>query len=170
MSLTTYYFKDIEELIHHAIWLNAEISILASDSLWLNLSPLITEFDKAALRKSEIKRVLAENISQTLFEHIISTVSDKYEEISVEQILFTQTHLSDDLKRFSDNHKAILLEPFLKLCRALNKKSADIDAEILFTLIKQWQYQFLAINIEEQDKTHLYSLIFRTVSLLLKVK
>ena len=170
LSLTTYYFKDIEELIHQAIWLNAEASIITSADLCAEILPLLTKFDKAELKKLENKRLIAEDISRVLVDHILTNISDKPEEILVEHILFTQTHLSDELLNFSYKHKIILSEPFNKLCKGLNNKSVELDTEILFTLIKQWQYQQLLATNNQQESGKLYSLIFRAISLLLKIK
>lgn len=169
LSLTTYYFKDIEELIHQAIWLNADASIITSADLSADILLLLARFDKSELKKIEIKRVIAEEVSRLITNQTLNTITNNPEQILVEHILFNQTHLSDELLSFSKKQKNILSEPFDNLCNGLKIKSAGLDTEILFTLIKQWQYQHLSATNNTQESRKLYNLIFRIISLLFKI-
>lgn len=182
LSLTTYYFKDIEELIYQAIVLASEKLLPCNDEMWLSIYKLIENQPKSELKKTTITNALAENIGHLLVDQVINNLMVTPHILAVEQVLFTQTHISPALFELAEQHKQILLVPYVKFCQSFNRTAADLDAEILFNLHKQQEYQALALvlndNFEQtvnkqlladyQQKLH--AIIYRTLVLLLTKK
>ncbi|WP_448248607.1 TetR/AcrR family transcriptional regulator [Thalassotalea agariperforans] len=182
LSLTTYYFKDIEELIYQAIVLNTEKLLPCHDEMWLSIFKLIESHPPSELKKLAVKKTLAEDISAVFVEQIINNLMLTPHVLAVEQVLFTQTHISHDLFELAEQHQQILLAPYIKFCQYFNRTSAELDAEILFNLHKQQEYQALALVINnpfEQTinkqaiadyQQKLQAIIYRTLGLLLTKK
>lgn len=182
LSLTTYYFKDIEELIYQAIVLNTEKLLPCNDEMWLSIFRLIENKPSSELKKLAVKTVLADDISKLFVEQVINNLLLTPHALSVEQVLFTQTHISTALFALAEQHKQILLAPYVKFCQYFNCNTAELDAEILFNLHKQQEYQALALvlnnhfeqksnkqNIADYQKK-LHEIIYRALVLLLTKK
>ncbi|MGJ8694283.1 MAG: TetR/AcrR family transcriptional regulator [Thalassotalea sp.] len=170
LSLTTYYFKDIEELIHQAILLNSEITLYNTAPVWFEVFQLFTHYEKSDLRKIATKQTLADQLTALLTTATIERIEKHSDELSVEQIMFSHTHITPALKVIAKKHKEVLLEPYIKLCGYFNKKTARLDAEILFTQIKQLEYRLLTEPLNNNSESSVHPLISRVISLVLKLK
>lgn len=170
LSLTTYYFKDIEELIHQAIILNSEMFLSSSDEAWIKIFTLIKSYDKATFRKSATKVILTKEIINILNELCTYKIKNKQNELAVEQILFTQRHVNPALSEIADKHRQALLEPYIELCQYFACKNIEIDADLLLTTIKQIEFRYLGVTLTDKNISDIEAMLTRIIPLILKVK
>lgn len=159
LSLTTYYFKDINELITQAFELNSENTIAQAESAWQEAFAVISNSNI----EQGIK--LKEQLTELAISYLVKKINDEPVALAVEQLLFTQTKSFPLLAELAKNHKATLLEPFIKLCQALGSNNAIIDADIMFTVFTQLEYRSINSN-SELDVPYIKATVERLISLL----
>lgn len=140
LSLTTYYFKDIQELVQQAFTLNCQNTSTSSHHLLAPAFALIETVDRKELRKVAVKEALCEEITDTISLQLINRVVNQSEQLLVEQFMFSEVQVTPNLTTLAEKHQSALMLPFEQLCQYFNKVDPYIDAEILFSYISQLQY------------------------------
>jgi len=157
LSLTTYYFKDIQELIEQAFRLNSSQILSRADSTLETAFHFITEIDKKELRKVTIREELCQRLSTMTANHLINNIKHQAVSLAVEQLMFTEVQVSPQLSLLAQEHDLAQLVPFEHLCRFFNKVDPELDAKIMHTVFSQLQYSQLAkqtgIDVENVIET-----------------
>ncbi len=143
LSLTTYYFKDIGELIEAAFTHFCESARPGYESLWQEINEEIQRFSKAELRSKTTRLELCEQLSRMASQYLMQQVKDKPVGLAVEQCLFTETRLSSALQVLADNHRSNLLKPLQAFCAMFNRQDPEVDAELLLDSLSQLECQSL---------------------------
>lgn len=157
LSLTTYYFKDIQELIEQAFKLNSSQVLARADSTLETAFLFITTINKKELRKVAIKEELCERLSEMTARYLINNIKHQAVSLAVEQLMFTEAQISPSLRIVAKEHGLALLVPFEQLCLFFNKVDPELDAKIMHTIFSQLQYSQLAkktdIDVETITRT-----------------
>lgn len=150
LSLTTYYFKDIKELIKQAFTLNSTRILLHSDRILESIFEAITQIDKKELKKSANKQVLCEKLSDMVSMHLVDNIKNHAIPLTVEQLMLTEAQVNTNLHELIEEHELAQLAPYEHLCSFFNKINPELDAKILHTVFSQLQYSQLSnqINID----------------------
>ncbi len=153
LSLTTYYFKDIQELIHQAFKLNSDQILSRADSILETTFAEITKTSKKELRKTVVREALCQKLSEMTSEHLIENIKHQAIPLAVEQLMFTEIQVTPALRLLVQEHELAQLIPYEKLCRFFNKVNPELDAKIMYTVFSQLQYAQLAnqVNIDSQQ-------------------
>ncbi|WP_448568569.1 TetR/AcrR family transcriptional regulator [Thalassotalea ganghwensis] len=170
LSLTTYYFKDIQELVHQAFKLNSEQTMVVANFAWHQAFDYIDALGKTKLKKVSIKQQVREQLAQLATEYIINKVSERPQMLAVEQLLFTQIQTTPELRELAKLHRNALLAPFIKLCRYFDKDNAELDAEIMLTVFTQLEYNSIIVPVEELDRSAIYNKVNRVIGWMMKLK
>ncbi len=151
LSLTTYYFKDIQELIHQAFKLNSNQILSRADSILEATFSEITNIEKKELRKTAVKEVLCQKLSSMTCEHLVDNIKHQAISLAVEQLMLTEIQVSPALRLLVQEHELAQLVPYEQLCGFFNKVNPELDAKIMYTVFSQLQYSQLAkqVNIDE---------------------
>jgi AcrR family transcriptional regulator len=152
LSLTTYYFKDIQELIHQAFKLNSE-HILARENTTLDAAfTLISQLDKKELRKTAVKEKLSQQLSDMIAAFLVDNIKHQAISLAVEQLMLTEILVTPELRLLVQEHELTQLVPFEKLCLPFNKITPELDAKIMHTVFSQLQYRQLPnqINVDSE--------------------
>lgn len=140
LSLTTYYFKDIQELVQQAFTLNCQNTSTSSHHLLASSFALIESADKKELRKATAKEALCDELTLNICSQIMKRIEHQAEQLLVEQFMFNEAQVTPALKALVSKHKAALMLPFEHLCQYFNKTDPQLDAQVMFTYIAQLQY------------------------------
>ena len=170
LSLTTYYFKDIQALIHQAFQLNSEKTIALASLTWQNAFNILDKFSAADLKKSTIKQQLCDDFSAMASEYIFQKITTQAHSLAVEQLLFTEIQIAPELRELAKQHKAALMAPFLRLSQHFNKNSPHIDADIMLTILTQLEYRHLSTPVDLIDKEELALMTHRIIAWVIGVK
>jgi len=145
LSLTTYYFKDIQELVHQAFTLCSS-QITAKTSLaWQPAIDLLSNVNKKNLRKVSDKENLRDKLSDMITQQLVKSIVDSPVELTVQQLLFTEVQVSPQLQALADMHRTTLLAPYIRLCEFLSSRNPQIDADIMLTVFTQLEYRNVAM-------------------------
>jgi len=152
LSLTTYYFKDIQELIYQAYKLNSQHILTRSDSILETAFSIITSIEKKELRKTAVREVLCKQLSEMTSHHLVDNIKHQAISLAVEQLMLTEVQVSPELRLLIQEHELAQLVPYEQLCAFFNKVNPELDAKIMYTIFSQLQYGQLAnqVNIDEQ--------------------
>ncbi|MBL4941421.1 MAG: TetR family transcriptional regulator [Colwellia sp.] len=151
LSLTTYYFKDISELVQQAFQLNSEYLRTRTDSILQQAFTSLENIDKAALRKISVKNELCEQLATMTSHYLFENIKKEAVSLAVEQLMFTTVQVSPELKKLAYEHEQSQLRPFTKLAQHFNKKDPEIDAQIMRTIFSQLQYSQLPLAPNERS-------------------
>lgn len=152
LSLTTYYFKDIQELIHQAFKLNSEHILSRADTILAAAFNLINKLEKKELRKVIVKETLCQQLSEMTSHHLIDNIKHQAISLAVEQLMLTEIQVTPELRLLVQEHELAQLVPYEQLCQFFNKVNPELDAKIMYTVFSQLQYAQLArqVNIDSE--------------------
>lgn len=152
LSLTTYYFKDIQELIHHAFRLNSERILSRTDTFLKAAFIVIIDVEKNELRKTIVKEQLCLQLSEMATVHLINNIKHQAISLAVEQLMLTEIQVTPELSVLIQDHESVQLLPYEQLCQFFNKNNPKLDAKIMYTVFSQLQYGQLTkqINIDSE--------------------
>lgn len=170
LSLTTYYFKDIQELIHQAFQLNSLQTIELASITWKNAFNILDNISIEDLEKQAVKQQLCDEFTKMASDYIFQKITTQANSLAVEQLLFTEIQITPELRTLAQEHKTALILPFLRLCQHFNKQDPQVDADIMLTILTQLEYRHLAVPINEINKNELDLVIRRVISWVIGVK
>jgi AcrR family transcriptional regulator len=152
LSLTTYYFKDIQELIHQAFKLNSNRILSQADTILETTIFAITKIEKKELRKTTVKEELCQQLSELTTEHLIDKIKHQAISLAVEQLMLTEIQVTPELRTLIQEHELAQLIPYEKLCQFFNKHTPELDAKIMYTVFSQLQYGQLTKQVSIDSK------------------
>lgn len=170
LSLTTYYFKDIQELIHQAFQLNSAQTIALASLTWKDAFELLDNISVSNLKKLSVKQQLCDDFSEMACNYLYQKITTQANSLAVEQLLFTEIQITPELRTLAQQHKAALMLPFLRLCQHFNKKDPQVDADIMLTILTQLEYRHLAKAENEVNKDEIHLVVKRVISWVIGVK
>ncbi|MBA6234160.1 MULTISPECIES: TetR/AcrR family transcriptional regulator [unclassified Colwellia] len=170
LSLTTYYFKDIQELVHQAFTLCSS-QITAKTSLaWQPAIDLLSGINKTTLRKLSEKENLREKLSEMITQQLVKSIINSPVELTVQQLLFSEVQVSPQLHALAEMHRETLLAQFIRLCEFFNVRDAQIDADIMLTVFTQLQYRNVAIPSETLAFQNIHATVTRVIGNIMNLK
>jgi DNA-binding transcriptional regulator YbjK len=152
LSLTTYYFKDIQELIHQAFKLNSNRILSRADTILEATVLAVTKIDKKELRKTVIKEELCQQLSEITTEHLIDKIKHQAISLAVEQLMLTEIQVTPELRTLIQEHELAQIIPYEQLCQFFNKHNPELDAKIMYTVFTQLQYGQLTKQVSIDSK------------------
>lgn len=170
LSLTTYYFKDIQELVFEAFLLCCEEKVKLTLSGWQTILDTLKDYDKTSLRKAPIKEELGEKLADVTARYLHQGISDNATYLKVEQLLFAEMQFNPLLARVGEDHRTAMLKPIEKFCHFLNKKFAQIDADMLLTQFNQIEYRYLNQTEQTLSLDEIRQYTQRIIGLLMRIK
>jgi DNA-binding transcriptional regulator YbjK len=163
LSLTTYYFKDIEAMIKEAFAQFSQRMRPGMESLWEGLFDYLDGFTATELRKKAVRELICNELSEQATTYLKAQIVKKPVGLAVEQVFFTQARLSPELRKMGIAHRQQLLDPLVRLCRRFNPADPEIDAELLLDTITAMEYQALAMPPEQVDEDMIRRLLRRHI-------
>ena len=151
LSLTTYYFKDINQLVQAAFQLNSEYLRSKTSEIVGSVYYTLKNIDKNDLRKVSVKTDLCEKLSQMTANYLFTNVQQEAVYIAVEQLMNTTVKVNPKLKEIAKEHEISEMKPFTELASFFNKKDPDIDAQMMRTVFSQLQYYQLSLTPDKRS-------------------
>ncbi len=170
LSLTTYYFKDIKELIFEAFLLCCLEKNKLTNTAWDGAFEIIEGYDKTSLRKASVKEELCAKLSEVSAQYLYHKIANYSVWLKVEQLLFAEMHFNPLLRQVGEDHRKALLAPFIKFCYYFNKNVAQIDADIMLTMFTQLEYRHISMPVEDVKIEELHLVTHRLIGLLMRLK
>ena len=143
LSLTTYYFKDLNELISLAFqaFMDRDYSILAEQ--WARAFRYLDQFTADDLKNVDTRQRIVDYCTKRIVDHVRHGLTDHPEGLAVEHNFFYEALQDSKLQELSALHRQRLLQPFVRFCEYFNANDPETDASLLFGTITRLEYQAL---------------------------
>lgn len=154
LASTTYYFKDIDELISDAFMLFAENSQKNLESFYGQLATLISSYNYEALTKSkELREKLSEQLVELGVQYIQAQIRFRKNDILAEQAFLLESIRDEMLKPIAWNYRVVWQSSLANLLRDLGSKSPEENATIVISTVYSLQYDGVINDVILTDGT-----------------
>ena len=170
LSLTTYYFKDIQQLIQQAFELNTHNATTAIEQLWQPILSLLAQQNKVELRRVKVRLELQHQLADLFLKFIFLNIENHRNQLIVEQQLYNEIQRSPSLRLLAEQHNLAQLNPCIQVCHYFNKDLAKVNGQILLTLLRQAQYQQLLANQSILSSDDIRNFLLQTLAIVLGIK
>lgn len=170
LSLTTYYFKDINALIEQAFELFCKRSKPNNEEIWIQLFDYMDRFSAAELRKTAVREQICSDLAEMATDILLRGVRETPEGLAVEQVFLSSVPQAANLRQMAAEHRQSLLNPLIKLCGRVNRKDPEIDAALLLDTMTRLEYEAILLEPDEIDRDRMARLLRRQIGWALGLK
>lgn len=167
LSATTYYFKDINDLITDTFALFVERNAAYMGLLWSSTEGLLREQVGRLDGSPEARRRLAGEIAQMAVEYVRQQLLTRREHLLADQAFQQEALLNPRLHGLLRAHRQILLQGTTHFFEVLGSQQAEQDAKLLTAIIVRMEYQGLLDGVEHLDSEDMLAMLKRYMHLVL---
>ena len=163
LSLTTYYFRDLNELISLAfrMFMDRDYGRLAMQ--WKRAFTYLDQFSKDDLASAAARQRIIDYCTRRIVEHIRHGLNEYPEGLAVEHHVFYEALNDPQLKELSARHRQRLLQPVVRFCEYFNTSDPETDAHLLLGTITRLEYEALPATPDDVDYKSIRNEIRRMV-------
>ncbi|BFM11326.1 TetR/AcrR family transcriptional regulator [Simiduia litorea] len=165
LSLTTYYFKDLQELIRHAFEFYSERTGKAVGDVW---SAINSQLDSMSVDTGAQKAEVADWLATVAAEYILDEFKNKTDNLILEMTLFYDLHLEKGLRDIGYQLKTRFKSDFVAVCHRLGSDQPEIDAALLLGEMQRLEYQGLTEG-GELTKEQIFLQLNRLIRLFMRI-
>ncbi|MGY4531107.1 DNA-binding transcriptional regulator YbjK [Pseudomonas sp. TE3786] len=167
LSATTYYFKDINDLITDTFALFVERSAADMAAFWEGTEGLLrTRVDK--LNGSvESRRELADYIAAMAVEYVRQQVQERPAHLLAERAFQQEALLNPRLHDLVRAHRQILQQGATHFFEVLGSQQPEQDAKVLTGIVERMEYQGLIDGAANLDGADMLAILKRYMYLVL---
>jgi DNA-binding transcriptional regulator YbjK len=167
LSATTYYFKDINDLITDTFTQFVERSAAHMGQFWQGSESLLHEQVSTLDGSVEARRRLANEIARLAVEYVREQLMDRREHLLAEQAFQQEALLNPRLHALVRAHRQILLQGVTHFFEVLGSEQAEQDAKLLTAIIGRMEYQGLLDGVDDLDTEEMLAMLKRYMHLVL---
>lgn len=152
LAATTYYFKDIDELIVDAFTLYTEKALLVLKDFTAHFYQPLSQLLMDTVGNAEQRNHVLEFMTDQVTEYMRGQLVDQYDMLTIEQAFRYEALVNEKIRELGQIHRqalyAIAVEFFSEL---VHSKQPEADAEILIGLFHNIEYNALLNGQENID-------------------
>lgn len=142
-SLTTYYFKDLNELISLAFRTFMERDYGTLEEQWNRAFRYLDQFTADDLADPATRQRIVDYCTKRVVDHVRHGLTTHPEGLAVEHHFFYEALNDDELQKLSELHRDRLMRPIIRFCEYFNHTDPETDAHLLFGTITRLEYEAL---------------------------
>lgn len=165
LSATTYYFKDISDLIADTFTLFAENAMSdVVQPIYQHVGEFI-QLHKAEVGASpEVTNQLLQSLSQLIVGYMKLELTDKRDHMLAEQAFKHECLRDGRLRSIAQTYFDHLLEEMVELCKVIGVDDPEIAGELLMGTIFRIEHEALMIPVEQFDEDKACKIIKRQLA------
>ncbi|MCF4998448.1 TetR family transcriptional regulator [Pseudomonas syringae] len=167
LSATTYYFKDIDDLLTDTFAQHVERSAAYMAKLWVNNEGLLRDMVVSADGSPESRSQLADEIARLMADYVHRQLINRREYLMAEQAFRQEALLNPRLAELVRSHQQILLQGSCQLFQVLGSREPLQDAKVLTAIIGRMEYQGLINDAEPLAEEDMLGILNRYMHLVL---
>ena len=167
LSATTYYFKDIDDLLTDTFAQYVERSAEYMAKLWNNNEGLLRDMVVSGDGSPESRSQLADNIARLMADYVQRQLLNRREHLMAEQAFRQEALLNPRLADLVRSHQQILLQGTCQLFQVLGSREPQQDAKVLTAIIGRMEYQGLLNDAEPLAEQDMLGILTRYMHLVL---
>lgn len=170
LSATTYYFKDITDLITDTFTLFVEMGAQKFKAYWEEsdsmLKMAIKEFKPSDVTS---RQVFAERISALAIEYVLIQLREHHDYLIAERAFQQECLRNENLRPIAFSHQKFFLDSLEAFFAKIGSSHPDIDAELFGSIILHVEYQGLVLGFEGKKADRLRIILKRQIELMLGI-
>lgn len=167
LSATTYYFKDIDDLITDTFAQFVEHSAAYMARFWNSTQDVLQELVGALDGSVEARRQVADEIARLALEYVRHQLLARRDHLMAEQAFQQEALLNPRLHELVRAHQRILLQGVSQFFDVLGSEQPEQDAKLLTAIILRMEYQGLLDGVEQLDNDGMLAILKRYMHLVL---
>ena len=167
LSATTYYFKDIEDLLTDAFTQYVERSAAYMAKLWANTEELLRDLIAQGDSSPESRSRLANVLARMMTEYVQKQLSNRREHLMAEQAFRQEALLTPRLANLVSAQQAILLRGAGQMLQVLGSRHPAQDAKVLTAIVDHMEYQALLGTVPSNNEAEMFAILHRYMQLVL---
>ncbi|MEM1111981.1 MAG: TetR family transcriptional regulator [Pseudomonadota bacterium] len=155
-SLTTYYFKDLMQLLTEAFEKFAQRGRPELEQTWTRLFDYLDQFSEAELASDSIREEVHVTLADAASDYVSAQLRKRKGGLAVEQSFLLYARRNKAMRPVANAHLRSLREPITRLCSYFNTHDPEVDAELLLGALMRLEYEAssgLAGRDENQRRT-----------------
>lgn len=161
LSLTTYYFKDIRELVREAFILHIQQQKKWFESFWQKVDGIFTSYGKTALRKKTNRLEMCAKIANVATDFIIQRINEDSDGVAVDMVLLTEAQFCEELLGLAESYRQVRLGTIIDFCTIFVKEQPEVSAQIIFNIFRQAEIERIALPNAAMSRDQLELMIER---------
>ena len=171
LAATTYYFKDIQELINDTFTLYAEQALDVVNQFSMRLYEPISggegkSFLEAISNASGMLEVIADNMTQ----YAIEQITEHREALVAEQAFRYEAILNPHLRKLGQVHKQALMQKLTDLMNLIQSPNPAADANIVIAVLHRIEYEGLLVDPKDLNREEIRATLLRQLTLMFSAK
>ncbi len=167
LSATTYYFKDINDLITDTFALFVERSAAAMAAFWDSTEVLLRERVGKQDGSVESRRALADYIAAMAVEYVRQQVQERPAHLLAERAFQQEALLNPRLHDLVRSHRQILQQGATHFFEVLGSQEPEQDAKLLTGIVERMEYQGLIDGAQNLNAADMLAVLKRYMYLVL---
>ncbi|AYC32016.1 TetR family transcriptional regulator [Pseudomonas cavernae] len=167
LSATTYYFKDINDLITDTFAQFVERSAEAMAAFWDRTEGLLLAKVGRLNGSVESRYQLADEIAGLAVEYVRQQLLTRRDHLLAECAFQQEALLNPRLHELVRSHRQILVQGVTHFFQVLGSKQPEQDAKVLTGIIERMEYQGLLDGADQLDNEDMLAILKRYMYLVL---
>jgi DNA-binding transcriptional regulator YbjK len=167
LSATTYYFKDLNDLITDTFALFVERSAAHMSAFWAGVEAQFQQLLAGLTDDDESRRQMIEQCVEVAIAYVRTQLSDNRDNLRAEQAFRLEALLNPGLVALAVAQRKILLQGVTRFFRVLGSAQPDEDAQMFTGIILQLEYQGLLNGLDNLNVDEMRALLRRYLRLVM---
>lgn len=167
LSATTYYFKDIDDLLNDTFAQYVERSAAFMAKLWLNTEGQLRELVAYGDGSPHSRAQLADEIARMAASYVQHQLLTRREHLMAEQAFLQAALLNPRLALLVRAYQQILWQGTCQIFQVLGSKQPQQDANVLTAIIGRMEYQGLLNGAQPESDDGRLAILTRYMHLVL---
>ena len=167
LSATTYYFKDIDDLISDTFSQFVERSAAQMAEFWTGIQSTLEAMLGRCDGSEQARRQLAEEVAELAVQYVQHQLRERHDHLLAEQAFLREALLNPRLRGLAHAHRQILQQGITHFFVAIGSRQPEQDAVLLTATIMQMEYQGLLDGVENLDSQAMLAILKRYMNLVL---
>lgn len=146
LSLTTYYFVDLSDMICRAFERFVDIGYPEVEQRWEEVFRQLEAMEPSWRETDAGRRQVRDFVVHKMVDYIGSKLAEQPERIAANQHFFFEALMDPRLAALAEDYRLRLIAPFERLCRILGSADPELDAELLFANFVRFEHEALTEN------------------------
>ena len=167
LSATTYYFKDINDLITDTFALFVERSAEAMSAFWVGADQQLQQLQVGLQSGPDTRVQVLEQLVEVAIAYVQAQLTQHRERLLAEQAFRLEALLNPGLLELAAAHRKILVQGVDKFFQVLGSPQPEADAKVLTGMILQMEYQGLLDGVDHLNLDEMRSILRRYLRLVM---
>lgn len=167
LSATTYYFKDIQDLLADTFAQYVERSAAYMAKLWTNTEGVLRQLLAQGDGSPQARAQLADEVARMLADYVLRQLNNRRDFLMAEQAFRQEALLCRRLAELVQAHEQILLHGARQILQVVGSRHPEQDAQMLTAIIEQMEYQGLLEDANARADEQMLAILVRYLQMVL---